>query len=67
MELTELLRAAGDLTLSGFMLIVLWQGLKRFDALLNLVITLAAQSKMSPDEVAKIRRDILGNNGGKDA
>jgi hypothetical protein len=59
----EVLRLVGDIGVSGLLALVLWQGLKRFDRLLSLVIMLAAQSKLSTDEVEKIRAQVFGENG----
>jgi len=47
----------------GLLLLVLWQGLKRFDRLLDLVITLAARSKLSSDEIEQLRAQVFKRNG----
>jgi hypothetical protein len=47
----------------GLLLLVLWQGLKRFDRLLDLVITLAARSKLSNDEIEQLRAQVFRRNG----
>jgi len=59
----EVLRLVGDIGVSGLLALVLWQGLKRFDRLLSLVIMLASQSKLSTDEIEKIRAQVFGKNG----
>jgi hypothetical protein len=63
MDLIDGLKAVGDLGVNALLLLVLWQGLKRFDLLLNLVITLAARSKLTTDEIEQIRAQVFGSNG----
>lgn len=63
METTELLKLVSDLGTDGVLLLILWQGLKRFDKLLDLVITLAARGNMTPNEVEEIRAQVFGKNG----
>jgi hypothetical protein len=61
----EAVRAIGDLSMSALLVVVLWQGLKRFDRLLDLVIRLAARSKLSTDEIEQVRKDVFGSNGSR--
>jgi len=63
MDMVEGLKAAGDLSVTALLVVVLWQGLKRFDLLLHLVISLAARSKLSTDEIEQIRAQVFGSNG----
>lgn len=63
METIELLKLAADAGTSILLMVIMWQGLKRFDLLLNLVITLAARSKLSTDEIEEIRSQVFKNNG----
>jgi hypothetical protein len=41
MENLEIVAAIADIGTTGILLVIMWQGLKRFDALLNVVINLA--------------------------
>jgi len=63
LTLVDLVKAVGDLGMSALLLLVMQQGLKRFDRLLDLVITLAARSKLTTDEIEQIRAQIFGKNG----
>ena len=66
MSVGELLQFAGDMTTTGLLLLVLWQGLQRFDRLLDLVIILAARANLPADEINDLRREVLGNGNSKD-
>jgi len=59
MTLKDVISLISDAGTSALLVIVLWQGLKRFDMLLTLVITLAAKTKLTPDEVDKIKAEIF--------
>ena len=59
----EIAKFLADTGKVGLLLLVLWQGLKRFDRLLDLVIALAARSKLSTDEIEKIRAQVFRGNG----
>jgi hypothetical protein len=59
----ETLKFLLDTGKDGLLLLVLWQGLKRFDRLLDLVIALAARSKLSSDEVEQLRAQVFRRNG----
>jgi len=63
MDSLEWVKVAGDVGTSMLLLLIMWQGLKRFDMLLTLVITLAARSKLSTDEIEQIRAQVFGSNG----
>ena len=60
LDAAKLITEAGT---SALLVVVLWQGLKRFDRLLDLVITLAARSKLSTDEIEQIRAQVFKRNG----
>ena len=59
----EVIKLLTDASTSALLLVIMWQGLKRFDRLLDLVIRLAARSKLSTDEIEQIRNDVFGENG----
>lgn len=59
----EIAKFIADTGKDGLLLLVLWQGLKRFDRLLDLVITLAARSKLSSDEIEQLRAQVFKRNG----
>lgn len=59
----EIIKLVTDLGTTGVLLLILWQGLKRFDKLLDLVITLAARGQLSPDDIEHIREQVFGKNG----
>ena len=61
----EIAKFLADTGKDGLLLLVLWQGLKRFDRLLDLVIMLAARSKLSTDEIEQIRAQVFGSNGNR--
>jgi len=63
MEGLEVVKVLGEVGTSALLLLIMWQGLKRFDMLLTLVITLAARSKLSTDEIEQIRAQVFGTNG----
>jgi len=56
MDGLQLIQAVGDLSSNALLVLVLWQGLKRFDRLLDLVITLAARTPLTAEEVEKLRK-----------
>lgn len=60
----EIIKLANEAGNSVLLLLVLWQGLKRFDKLLDLIITLAARANLSAAEVDKIRAQVLGGKNG---
>lgn len=63
MTITDVVNVVTDLGTTGVLLLILWQGLKRFDMLLQLVITLAARSQLTADEIERIRQQVAGSNG----
>lgn len=63
MTVADIIQLVTDLGTTGVLLLILWQGLKRFDLLLDLVITLAARTNLSPDEIGKLREQVFGKNG----
>jgi hypothetical protein len=63
MTAVEIAKFVTDLGTTGVLLLILWQGLKRFDMLLNLVITLAARGKLSGDDIEEVRTQVFGSNG----
>ena len=55
LTVADAIKIISDLGTSGLLLLVLWQGLKRFDRLLDLVIKLAAAAKLDPAEIESLR------------
>lgn len=60
------LEAISSLGTNALLILVLWQGLKRFDRLLTLVILLAARGQLSSEELDKLaaQAGVSKVNGG---
>jgi len=65
MNIIETIKLLTDASTSVLLLLIMWQGLKRFDRLLDLVIVLAARSQLSTDEIEQIRAQVFGANGNR--
>lgn len=63
MTVVDVVKIVTDLGNTGVLLLVLWQGLKRFDLLLQLVITLASRASMTPTEIEDLRQQVYKPNG----
>jgi hypothetical protein len=63
MNTIQAIQALADAGTTVLLLVIMWQGLRRFDRLLDLVIALAARSKLTTDEIEKIRAQVFRGNG----
>jgi hypothetical protein len=60
----ELVNAFSELGQVGLLMIILWQGLKRFDLLLQVIIELATRTNLTKPEIDALTEKIRGKVNG---
>jgi sulfopyruvate decarboxylase TPP-binding subunit len=60
----NILNALSELGQVGLLLLILWQGLKRFDLLLQVIIELATRTNLTKPEIDALTTKIRGRGNG---
>jgi hypothetical protein len=64
-ENLQIVTALADIGTTGILLVIMWQGLKRFDALLNVVINLALLNSDKPELREQAARKLHDATNGR--
>lgn len=63
-EVINFLQALSEVGQVGILLLILWQGLKRFDLLLQVIIELATRTNLTKPEIDALTAKIQGKVNG---